>query len=156
MTLYYLAHGTLLCGVRSTKCLSALCLCWNNFESLVSRYHIIKFCVCVVPGIARAWGCVFCRSLRVAPSHAVCLQVLSDLREGLWSLAHGTTVASPLLSASLAHASGNPSPDDHEPPAEEGRMPASFYVEYGQRHLERFRKSLRDPRLEEYAQAAEA
>jgi hypothetical protein len=94
--------------------------------------------------------------------------VLSDLREGLWALAHGTTVASPLLPASLAKGMQEAAPPpplpppslsssstdkeeaEEEPPAEEGRLPASFYVAYGLRHLERFRKSLQDPALERY------
>jgi hypothetical protein len=86
--------------------------------------------------------------------------VLSDLREGLWALAHGTTVASPLLAASLAAADASAATAAasaaEEPRAEEGRLPASFYVAYGQRHLARFRRRLQDPILEQYALAAEA
>lgn len=57
------------------------------------------------------------------------LKILSDLREALWALAHGSTLGTLL---------------DHEPeklPGDES-LPQSFYKGYYERHLERFRNSV--------------
>lgn len=57
------------------------------------------------------------------------LKVLSDLREAMWALAHGCMLG-PLLDI-----------EPIKPPGDES-MPQSFYKDYFERHLERFRRSV--------------
>ena len=78
--------------------------------------------------------------------------MLSDLREGLWALAHGTTLG-PLQGATdgatcksgllePVPAEGGASSEEGGGKEESGALPKSFYVEYAAKHLDRFRRSL--------------
>ena len=64
------------------------------------------------------------------------LRLLSDLREGLWSFAHGLAVEQ------QQPASGGGGEEEEEE-QDSSTLPPSFYKQYGRQHLDRFRRNLR-------------
>ena len=78
------------------------------------------------------------------------LRLLSDLREGLWSFAHGVVVEEQARRArqekeeeAAAAATITSSKDkEQEQEKDSSVLPASFYKGYGKKHLDRFRRNL--------------
>jgi len=87
------------------------------------------------------------------------LKLLSDLREGLWAFAHGSSIRPLVLkkekagaaagaggtggtgAAGAASAVGTGDGADGDNNDDGGGLPSSFYVKYGLRHLDRFRRN---------------